>query len=200
MILEACDLILTLSLTLFKNFLGIITMKEKYIQVLGIILSITYAFFIVWLYAIAPKSLEELPAKAQQTIGKVTTTAQIVTNTYEVDQRKFNEGLTAFRQDNFIAARDYFQKADSEKRDAKTQYYIAYSFYRQGWGRLYNDDALFKLGLDEVNRVIQLDANFKSDDDNLKMKLPAELKNEFEEGLKITASDFNPLKVIRERK
>jgi len=40
-------------------------------------------------------------------------------------------------------ARDFFQKADPENRDAKTQYYIAYSYYRQGWGKLYNDDALF---------------------------------------------------------
>ena len=175
-------------------------MKEKYIQVLGVILSTTYLFFIVWLYAIAPKSLEELPAKAQQTIDKVTTTAQIVTNTYEIDQTKFNEGLAAFRQDNFIVARDSFQKADSENRDANTQFYIAYSFYRQGWGRVSNDDELFKQGLEIVNRVIQLNTNYKATDENLKMKLPVELKNEFEEGLKITAADFNPLKVFRERK
>ena len=175
-------------------------MKEKYIQVLGIMLSTTYLFFIVWLYAIAPKSLEELPAKAQQTFDKVTTTAQIVTNTYEIDQTKFNEGLVAFRQDNFIVARDSFQKADPENRDANTQYYIAYSFYRQGWGRVSSDDELFKKGLEIVNRVVQLNANYKATDENLKMKIPAELKNELEEGLKITVSDFNPFKVFRERK
>jgi hypothetical protein len=175
-------------------------MKEKYIQILGLSLSMAYLFFIIWLYAIAPRSLEELPAKAQQTIDRVTTTAQIVTNTYEIDQTKFNAGVAAFRQDNFIVARDFFQKADPENRDAKTQYYIAYSYYRQGWGKLYNDDALFKQGLEEVNRVIQLDANFKSDDANLQMKNPVELKNELEEGLKITAGDFNPLKVFRARK
>ncbi len=175
-------------------------MKEKYIQILGIILSTSYLFFIIWLYAIAPKSFEELPNKAQQTIDKVTTTAQIVTNTYEIDQTKFNEGLTAFRQDNFIVARDSFKKADPENRDAKTQYYIAYSFYRQGWGRVSNDDELFKQGLDQTNRVIQLDNNFKSNDANLQLKNPVELKNEFEEGLKITASDFNPLRLFRERK
>ena len=172
-------------------------MKEKYIQVLGVILSTTYLFFIIWLYAIAPKSLDELPAKAQQTIDRVTTTAQIVTNTYEIDQTKFNEGVAAFRQDNFIVARDSFQKADPENRDANTQFYIAYSFYRQGFGKAYSDNNLFKQGLEITRKINQ---NFHSDDQNLQMKTPAELRNELEEGLKVTASDFNPLKVLRERK
>jgi hypothetical protein len=108
--------------------------------------------------------------------------------------------LQAFRQDNFVVARDNFEKADPEKRDAKTQFYIAYSFYRQGWGRISSDDALFKQGLDAVNRAIALDPDFGAADDNLQMKTPAELKNELEEGLKITPSDFNPLRVFRERK
>lgn len=175
-------------------------MKEKYLQVFGIVLTAVYGLFVAWIYVAAPKSLEELPAKAQQTIERATTTAQVITNTYEIDQAKFNEGLTAFRADNFIVARDNFEKADTEKRDAKTQFYIAYSFYRQGWGRVSNDDELFKKGLEQMKRVDLLDKNFKSDDANLQLKTPVELKNEFEEGLKITASDFNPLKLVRERK
>lgn len=175
-------------------------MKEKYLQVFGIVLTAVYGLFVAWIYVAAPKSLEELPAKAQQTIERATTTAQVITNTYEIDQAKFNEGLTAFRADNFIVARDNFEKADTEKRDAKTQFYIAYSFYRQGFGRVSNDDALFKQGLDQINRVIALDKNFKSDDGNLQLKNPVELRNEFEEGLKVTADDFNPLKLMRERK
>ncbi len=175
-------------------------MKEKHIQLIGIILVGIYAVFIMWIYLVEPKSLTEVPTKAQTTIENVTTKAQVITNTYEVDKVKFNEGLTAFRQDNFIAARDYFQRADPERRDAKTQFYIAYSFYRQGFGKVYNDDELLKKGLEEVDKVIVLDKNFKSDDANLQLKTPAELKNEFEEGLKVTASDFNPFKVLRERK
>ncbi len=175
-------------------------MKERYIQILGVIITAIYAITIIWLYSFAPKNFEELPEKAQQTIDRVTTTTQILTNTYEIDQTKFNEGLIAFRQDNFILARDSFQRADPEKRDAKTQFYIAYSFYRQGFGRVYNDDALFKQGLDEVNKVIKLNPDFKSDDTNLQIKMPVELKNEFEEGLKLTAGDLNPLKIFRERK
>lgn len=175
-------------------------MKEKYLQTFGIALTAFYGLFVAWIYIAEPKTLTELPTKAQETIEKATTTAQVITNTYEVDRTKFNEGLTAFRSDNFVVARDSFAKADTENRDAKTQYYIAYSFYRQGFGKVSNDDELFKKGLEQVNKVIQLDKNFKSDDANLQLKTPAELKNEFEEGLKVTPSDFNPLKVFRERK
>ena len=175
-------------------------MKEKHIQTLGIALAAVYAIFIAWLYWVEPKSLEEVPSKAQTTIENVTTKTQVAIGTYEIDRAKFNEGLAAFRQDSFIVARDSFQKADVEKRDTRTQFYIAYSFYRQGFGRVSNDDALFKQGLEQTNRVIAADKNFKSDDADLQLKTPVELKNEFEEGLKVTASDFNPLKVLRERK
>ncbi len=175
-------------------------MKERHAQILGIAIASFYAIFIAWLYWVEPKSLEEVPGKAQESIENVTTKTQVAIGTYEIDQGKFNEGLRAFRQNNFIVARDDFQKADVEKRDAKTQFYIAYSFYRQGFGKVSNDDALFKQGLEQTNRVIALDKNFKSDDANLQLKTPVELKNEFEEGLKVTASDFNPLKVLRERK
>ena len=175
-------------------------MNEKHIQISGILLAAFYAFLIAWLYIAEPKSLDELPAKAQTTIDNVTTKTQVAIGTYEVDKAKFDEGLKAFRADNFLVARDDFEKADAEKRDAKTQFYIAYSFYRQGFGKVYNDDALFKQGLEQINRVSALDRNFKSDDADLKLKTPVELKNEFEEGLKVTASDFNPFKVLRERK
>lgn len=175
-------------------------MKEKYIQIFGIALTAFYGLFVAWLYIAEPKTLVELPTKAQETIEKATTTAQVITNTYEIDRAKFNEGLTAFRNDNFVLARDRFAQADPENRDAKTQFYIAYSFYRQGFGKISNDDELFKKGLEQANKVILLDKNFKSDDADLQIKTAVELKNEFEEGLKITADDFNPLKVLRERK
>ena len=164
-------------------------MKEKYIQILGIILSITYAFFIVWLYTYQPKTIQEAATKATVTVGS-----------YEIDKTKFSEGLQFFRQDNFIAARDSFLKSDPEKRDANIQFYVSYSFYRQGFGKVSNDDELFKKGLEAVISVNKLDVNFRSADENLIIKTPIELKNEFEEGLKLTASDFNPLKVFRERK
>jgi hypothetical protein len=175
-------------------------MKEKYIQALGILMTVGFAVFVVFLYWAEPKTLEEVSTKAKTTVENVTTKGQVMIGTYEIDQARFDEGLAAFRQDNFLVARDRFEKADPEKRDAKVQYYIAYTYYRQGWGRVSNDDTLFKQGLDQVNRVILLDGNFKAADDNLQIKTPVELKHEFEEGLQVTASDFNPLKVFNERK
>ena len=175
-------------------------MKEKYLQVLSLVLIAFYGVLVVWLYWAAPKSLAEVSVKAKETIETATTQGEIIIGTYEVDQAKFDEGLRAFRADNFVLARDFFSRADTEKRDAKTQFYIAYSFYRQGFGKVYSDDELFKKGLEQVGRITILDKNFKSDDANLQMKTPAELKNEFEEGLKLTADDFNPFKLTRERK
>jgi hypothetical protein len=175
-------------------------MKEKYIQILSLVLIAFYGIFVVWLYWAEPKNLEEASIKALETIENAATKGQVITGMYKVDETKFAEGLKAFQADNFVLARDNFEKADTEKRDAKTQFYIAYSFYRQGFGRLYNDDELFKKGLEQINRVILIDKNFRSDDESLKMKTPAELKNEFEEGLKLTADDFNPFKLTKERK
>lgn len=175
-------------------------MKEKHIQILGVVLTVVYGLFVAWLYAAAPKNLGEAQTKAAATIESATTKGEILIGAYEINRAEFDEGLAAFRQDNFIAARDNFEKADPERRDARTQFYIAYSFYRQGFGRVSNDDALFRQGLEQTNRAAALDKNFKSDDANLALKTPAELKNEFEEGLKVTAGDFNPLKVLRERK
>lgn len=164
-------------------------MQIKIAQITGIILTIIYAAFIVWLYANQPQSISEIPTKATVSVG-----------TYEVDAAKFNEGLKLFRAENYRAAREIFAQADPEKRDAKTQFYIAYSFYREGWGRFYNNDALFKQGLEMSNSVIALDPNFKSDDADLKLKTAVELKTELQEGLEFTADDLNPMRLGRERK
>ena len=164
-------------------------MNERYIQILGIALTVAGLAFIGFLYWAEPRSLAE-----------VTTKSSVVLGTYAVDKNAFEQGLASFRTDEFIAARAAFDRADPEKRDANTQYYVAYSYYRQGWGRLSNDDTLFAAGLDAVNRVIAIDPNFRASDESLGIKAPAELKNEFEEGLKVTPSDFNPMRFTRERK
>ena len=161
-------------------------MKEKHIQILGIAGVVVGLTFIAFLYWSQPRTLAEVATKGSVAIG-----------TYEVNKMEFDAGLAAFRQDQVVAARAAFERADPEKRDAATQFYIAYTYYRQGWGRVSNDDALFKSGLEAVNRV---DTNFRSTDASLQMKTAAELKSEFEEGLKLTASDFNPMKLTKERK
>jgi len=175
-------------------------MKERYIQITGIALTAVYGLFVVFLYAAEPRSMEEVTSKARTTIENVATKGQVIAGTYEVDAVKFGEGLAAFNAGNFVAARDAFERADPEKRDANTQFYIAYSYYRQGWGRVSNDDVLFKQGLESLARVPQLDRDFRSQDPGLQLRTATELKYELEDGLIITADDFNPFKLVRERK
>ena len=175
-------------------------MKEKYIQILGVALTLVYGVFIIFLYAAEPRSLGEVTSKAKTTIENAATKGQVVIGTYEINKAEFDRGVQAFRQNNFVAGRDAFEKADPEKRDPATQFYIAYSYYRQGWGRVSNDDALFKQSLEALERVRILDPNFRSADQDLQLRTPAELQHELEDGMKVTADDFNPLKVFRERK
>jgi hypothetical protein len=175
-------------------------MNERLIQTSSIALVTLYGIFVVWIYAAAPRDLAQVPAKARETVENLTTKGEVLTGTYEVDQKRFADALLEFRRDNFVAARDGFERADPERRDARTQFYIAYSLYRQGFGKVFNDDELYKRGLAQTETVIGIDRDFRSDDPDLKLRTPAELKNEFEEGLRVTADDLNPLKLVRERK
>ena len=92
--------------------------------------------------------------------------------------------------------------ADPAQRDALTQFYSAYAFYREGWGRVYNDDALFRAGLEAVERAISLAPKgvLMVDDPNLKIHTAAELKAELQQGVERSWSDINPTRVFRERK
>ena len=164
-------------------------MNPKYIHIFSIILVVAGFAFVTFLYWAEPKSLAE-----------VTTKGSVVMGTYEINKAEFDQGLVSFRQDKFPDALAAFERADPEKRDAATQFYVAYSYYRQGWGRVSNDDDLFKLGLAAAERLIAVNPSFRATDESLVMKTAAELKNEFEEGLKITPDDFNPMKLTRERK
>jgi len=164
-------------------------MKDQYIHISAIALTVAGFVLIAFLYWTEPRSLAE-----------VTTKGQVVIGTYTIDRPAFEAGLRDFRNEQFPAARAEFDRADPESRDATTQFYRAYSYYRQGWGRLSNDDDLFSAGLKAVDGVIKLDPTYRTADETLGIKTPAELKNEFEEGLKVTPSDFDPLKLTRERK
>lgn len=175
-------------------------MNEKYIQILGMAVSAIYFAFIVFLYAAEPRSLEELTIKARETLDTAVTKGTVITGTYSIDSQLFQQGVNDFRQDNFVAARDALMRADPERRDADVQFYIAYSFYRQGWGRISNDNTLFRNAIEALDRVQILDPNFRSNDADLKLRTPAELRAELDEGLRITTDDFNPLRLLRERK
>jgi hypothetical protein len=166
-------------------------MPEKSIQIAGVIWTLVYASFIVWIYATEPRSFKEMA-----------TNTQVAAGVYEINQEKFNNGLTLFRRDQFRAARDEWAAADPAQRDPRTQFYIAYAFYREGWGRVYYDRALFNEGLAAVNRAINLSPNgtLVVDDPDLQLHTPAELKAELEQGTESSWKDLNPLKLWRTRK
>ena len=166
-------------------------MQSRIIQLAGLAFTIAYAAFIVWLYATEPRTFKE-----------VTTSAEVAAGTYEINQEHFNSALNFFRREQFRAARVAWQQADPAQRDARTQFYIAYSFYREGWGRVYFDQELFKQGVEAVDRAIALSSGttLTIDDPDLQMHTAAELKAELEQGLERNWSDVNPLKVLRTRK
>ncbi len=153
--------------------------------------TLLYAAAIVWLYSTQPQTVAEVTGGLSSTIGA-----------YRVDAQASSDALAFFRRDAFTEARMAFERADPAHRDARTQFYIAYSYYRQGWGRVYNDDALFQKGLEAVDGAIALapDHRLLVDDPDLGMHSADELRAELERGVTREASDFNPLKVFRARK
>jgi hypothetical protein len=166
-------------------------MQRKLIQIAGIVWTLVYASIIVWIYATEPRSFRE-----------VATNSQVAAGIYEINQAKFGNGLALFRRDQFRAARDEWIGADPAQKDPRTQFYIAYACYREGWGRVYYDEALFKQGLEAVNRAINLAPNgtLTVDDPDLQIHNAAELKTELERGTERSWSDLNPLKLFRKRK
>lgn len=166
-------------------------MQSKIVQIVGLALTVAYAMFIAWIYATEPRTFKD-----------VATSAEVAAGTYQVNQEKFNSALDLFRREQFRAARDEWQRADPAQSDARTQFYVAYSFYREGWGRLYYDQQLYKQGLEAINRAIAIasDRPLTVDDPNLHMHSAAELKAELEQGIERSWSDVNPLKVLRTRK
>jgi hypothetical protein len=165
-------------------------MQQRLIQIIGLAVTAVYAVVIVWVYATEPRSFKE-----------VATGAQVAAGTYQVDQEKFSAALALFRREQFRAARDEWNRADPAQGDALTQFYIAYSFYREGWGRVYYDQDLLKQGVEAVNRAIALaPGSLTVADENLQLHTAAELKAELEQGTERGWGDVNPLKVMRQRK
>jgi hypothetical protein len=157
----------------------------------GLVVTIVYAALIAWLHARQPATIAQVTGGLGAAVGA-----------YRVDPQAFNDGLQFFRRDQFIEARAAFGRADPAERDAITQFYIAYSYYREGWGRVYSSDVLFKQGLAAVDKAIALAPNHRLvvDDANLQMHTADELRAELQRGLERDASDFNPLRLFRKRK
>jgi hypothetical protein len=166
-------------------------MRDATARTLGLVLAVAYAIVIVWLYVRQPQTVAEMTGALSATVGA-----------YRIDDRAFEDGWRFFRGDQFEAARLAFERADPAHQDSRTQFYIAYSYYRQGWGRLYNDDALFTRGLEAVDRAVAVapQGRIAVDDPDLLLRSADELKAELQAGLRRDASDLNPLKVFRQRK
>jgi hypothetical protein len=166
-------------------------MSETTLRVLGLAAAGSYLLLIAWLYAHQPQTVAEMTGALTATIGA-----------YQVDQQAFDDGLRFFRGDQFDAARLAFARADPARQDPKTQFYIAYSFYRQGWGRVYDDEVRFASGLEAVNRAIAIAERGRLvvDDPNLQMHSADELKAELEAGLRRDSSNLNPMRLFRRRK
>ena len=166
-------------------------MREEFVRGGGLVLTIAYASVIVWTYAQQPRTLSQVTGGLASTVGA-----------YRVDQQAFADGLAFFRSDRFEEARAALSRADPAERDAVTRFYIAYSYYRQGWGRVYSDDELFAQGLKQVDLAIALApaGRLVVDDPELQMHTADELRAELAAGLRRDASDFDPRRLFRERK
>jgi tetratricopeptide (TPR) repeat protein len=165
--------------------------REEIVRGVGLAIAISYASMIGWVYARQPATLAQVTGGLASTIGA-----------YRIDDQAFADGLAFFRRDQFVPARAAFSRADPAERDPRTQFYIAYSYYRQGWHRLYSDDQLFGEGLKTIDKAIALapQGRLVVDDPDLGIRTGDELRAELLAGLTKDASDLNPLRVFGTRK
>ena len=166
-------------------------MSETTTRTLGLGLVGVYITLIAWLFARQPQTIEQVTGGLSAVVGG-----------YHVDDQAFADALEFFRKDQFVEARLAFNRADPAVRDARTQFYIAYTYYRQGWGRLYHDDRLYAEGLKAIDRAMALApaGRLVVDDAALAMHTGEELKAELAAGMRREASDLNPMRVFGTRK
>lgn len=161
------------------------------VRALGLAATALYATFVVWVYVAQPRTLVEMRGGVAASIGA-----------YSIDTAAFEEGLRFFRADRFAEARRAFARADAAERDPRTQFYIAYTFLRQGWGRFYEDDALYRQGEGALQRALAAAGGgiVRVDDDpNLTVKTSDEMAEAFARGLRREVSDLNPMSVLEKR-
>ena len=161
---------------------------KRIIQLTGIILAIIYGVIIIWFYVRQPRSFAEIK-----------TQAAVAANVYSVKQENFDEAIRQFNSGKYQVAIDQFKLADPAEGDAKTQFYIAYCYYRLGRGRFADDDVMFQQGLAAIERCIaNAPSNiFEIDRADLEIKNAGQLRARFQEGLEITPADFNPFNWVK---
>jgi hypothetical protein len=157
---------------------------KRIVQTTGILLAILYGAGIIWLYVRQPRTFEEIK-----------TQAAVEVNVYQIKQENFDEALKQFNAGQYAVAIEQFKIADPAERDATTQFYIAYAYYRLGRGRFSDNDEMFNQGLAAVDHSLANAPNhiFEIDRNDLEFKSAGALRERFKEGLIVTPSDFNPL-------
>jgi len=166
-------------------------MRSALLHTLGIVTTLAYGGAVVWLYATQPRTLAE-----------VATGARVAAGSYQVDEARFQAGLDLFRREQYAPARTEWERADPAHRDARVQFYEAYSYYREGWGRFHHDDTLYRAGLASVDRALALSdqAPLRVDDPELGLHTAVELRAELQGGVETSLGDFNPLRALDKRK
>jgi tetratricopeptide (TPR) repeat protein len=160
------------------------------VRALGLVLAAGYTAFIVWIYAAQPRTMAEVRGGVVSSIGA-----------YTIDRAAFDEGLAHFRADRFAEARSAFARADPALRDSTTQFYVAYSFVREGWGRVYADDARYRQAREALARATAAAPHgyVRVDDMSLALRTSDELGAEIARGLTRDTSDLNPLRLLGSR-
>src|SRR5262245_31041784 len=166
-------------------------MRDEMVRAIGLALAIGCFGAIVWVYSRQPQTFAEASGALSATIG-----------VYRIDDQAFADGLRFFRSDQFGAARLAFDRARPAHPAPRTPSYIAYSYYREGWGRFSVDRDLYARGLVAVDRAIAAAPRGRVivDDANLHMHSGDELKAELEAGVR-AGTEVNPLTIVqRQRK
>jgi hypothetical protein len=164
--------------------------RPSVVRAIGLVGSLAYGTGIIWLYATRPHTWAEARGGVTAAVGL-----------YAVDARQFEAGRALFRVDRFPEARAAFARADPAQRDATTQFYVAYSFYRQGWGRFHNDEALFTQGRAALERAVAHadGGRVQVADPDLGLADSDRLRAELQHGATVELRDFNPLRLLRPR-
>ena len=165
-------------------------MPDSVIRAVGLALTVCCFAAIVWVYSRQPQTFAEATGALSASVGA-----------YRVDDEAFGDGFRFFHRDQFAAARLAFDRADPAHQDPRTQFYIAYSYYREGWGRMYVDQVLFARGLEAINRAIAAAPRGRIvvDDANLQMRSGDELKAELEAGMQ-AGTEVNPFTILRRQR
>ena len=163
---------------------------DRLIRASGLVMTLGAAALLAWLLATQPATMADVSGGLAASVGL-----------YRIDQGAFDEGLRYFREDRFREARLAFARADPAAHHPITQFYVAYSLYRQGWGRVYNDDALFREALHALDRAVAAapSGHVSVDDPALGLRSSDELRAELERGITRELSDLNPMRVFHPR-